>query len=192
MTALRFPPITTRTTSARPSLRFPVHHPSLIVHRPSSLPSARTTAGPTRDLFLWNLLHKTPNPSQHQDFRALRAVTTVRTCPIRVNPCPVCGKSSSQYAESRKRDTRSRTASDEGQGTDDGGLNLRLRRVLHRVIGRLLRDRNIVRVALRHARRGDAGEAGVLAEFLDVLRPAIPHPRAEAADHLVHEVRQRP
>src|SRR5688500_5057651 len=66
------------------------------------------------------------------------------------------------------------------------------RRVFAHVIRRFLRNRDVVRVALGHARGADPAEARVFAELLDVIGPAVAHARADAADELVHEIAQRP
>src|SRR4051794_33940591 len=58
------------------------------------------------------------------------------------------------------------------------------------VIWGLLGDRNIVRMALGHAGRGDPAEAGVLSQLLDVAGAAVTHAGAEAADELIDEVTQ--
>ena len=93
MTALRFPPATTRAPSARSPLRFtslrsPAHHSSFIAHRFPPLPGPiGTSPGPTRDLFFMRLLlHPLPNPSDPHDFRALRAVSAMRAFLICVHP----------------------------------------------------------------------------------------------------------
>src|SRR6266478_9785818 len=60
------------------------------------------------------------------------------------------------------------------------------------VVGRFLRDRNIVRMALCDAGRRDAAEAGLFAELLDVAGTAVAHAGAEPADELVNEIAQWP
>src|SRR5258706_11739937 len=64
--------------------------------------------------------------------------------------------------------------------------------ILHAVIRRLLRDRDIVRVALGHARRAHPAEPRVGLQLVDVFRAAISHSGSQSADHLIHEIAQRP
>src|SRR5919197_1411899 len=59
------------------------------------------------------------------------------------------------------------------------------------VIRRLLRDRDVVRVALAQPRAGDADEARVL-EVLDRGRAAVAHRLPQAADELVEDAAERP
>src|SRR5688572_7046937 len=47
-------------------------------------------------------------------------------------------------------------------------------------------------MALGHRRRGHASELGVLPQVSDGLRAAVAHAGAQATDHLVDEVAQRP
>ena len=72
-------------------------------------------SGPSRDVFFMGfLLRPLRNPSRTQDFRALRAVTAVRTVPIRVHPCPIRGyclfasSFASPFAPSRLRGSLTR------------------------------------------------------------------------------------
>src|ERR1041385_7770315 len=59
------------------------------------------------------------------------------------------------------------------------------------VVGRVLGDRDVVRVALDEPRARDADEAGLL-HRLDRRRAAVAHRLTEAADHLVDDRRQGP
>ena len=54
------------------------------------------------------------------------------------------------------------------------------------VVWRFARDGHIVRMALEHAGIGDAGKLGIV-ELDDVVRPAIAHPRTQAADQLIDD-----
>src|SRR5690606_40302497 len=58
----------------------------------------------------------------------------------------------------------------------------------HGVVRRLLRDRDVVGVALAEAGGGDADELRPLLERLDGLAAAVAHRGAEAADHLVDDL----
>src|SRR5436305_1255202 len=58
------------------------------------------------------------------------------------------------------------------------------------VIGRVLRDRDVVRVRLAQPRPGDAHEARLL-HRLDRRRAAVPHRLAQPTDHLVQHARER-
>src|SRR4051812_33314680 len=59
------------------------------------------------------------------------------------------------------------------------------------VIGRVLRDRDVVRVRLAEPGAGDADEAGRL-HRVDRRRAAVPHRLPEAADDLVQDTGERP
>src|SRR5688572_33415357 len=63
---------------------------------------------------------------------------------------------------------------------------------IHAVIRRLLRNRDVVRVAFRHAGGGNSAEAGLRAQLVDVPRPAVAHAGPQPADELVDEVAERP
>src|SRR4051812_38158752 len=65
-------------------------------------------------------------------------------------------------------------------------------RILHAVIGRFLGDVDIVRVAFGHAGGRNTAESGIAAKGFDVRGAAIAHASAEAADHLVNKIAQRP
>src|SRR5688572_8818636 len=71
-------------------------------------------------------------------------------------------------------------------------LPLPVLRVVYRVVRALARDRDVVRVALGHARAADAAEPGLLSQRFDVLRPAVAHAGAQAAHELVDEIAERP
>src|SRR5262245_50821749 len=58
------------------------------------------------------------------------------------------------------------------------------------VVRRLLRDRDVVRVALLHPRGGDPEEARLLPQVRDRRGAAVAHPRAHAAGQLVHVGRE--
>src|SRR5262245_36116512 len=59
------------------------------------------------------------------------------------------------------------------------------------IVGRFLRDRHVVRVALAEPRRRDADELRVL-HLLDRRRAAVAHRLADAADELVQDRPERP
>src|SRR5919197_2108041 len=106
----------------------------------------------------------------------------------------VCGTSSEYTRASRTRraisceywpprsTTRTGRSSGEGSGRATTSAP---------VIRRLLRDRDVVRMALAQASARDADEARVL-ELLDRGRAAVAHRLPEAADELVEDAAQRP
>src|SRR5262245_8699205 len=65
-------------------------------------------------------------------------------------------------------------------------------RILDRIIRRFLRDRDVVRMALGHARATHPAESCIAAKTLDVFRAAISHARTQAAHELIDEITQRP
>src|SRR5262249_18508393 len=61
-----------------------------------------------------------------------------------------------------------------------------------RVIRSFLSNDNVVRVAFLNRRAGDLDEAGFGPQLFDGPSPAVPHPRAKAADELEDEVGEWP
>src|SRR6266571_3204946 len=56
------------------------------------------------------------------------------------------------------------------------------------IIGRLLRDDDIVDMAFAQSSTGDADETGTLAQILDGTTAAVAHARAQPTDQLIHHI----
>src|ERR1039458_9281781 len=66
------------------------------------------------------------------------------------------------------------------------------RLLLHPVVGRFLRDDDVVHVALAQAGGRDAQEARLGLQLGDAAGAAVPHAGAQAADHLIDQLGERP
>jgi len=63
--------------------------------------------------------------------------------------------------------------------------------VLGTIVGRFLRNSDVMRVALPHTGSGDLDESRIRAQLLDRSRSAIPHTRSQSAHKLIDERSQR-
>src|SRR2546421_6055240 len=75
--------------------------------------------------------------------------------------------------------------------TSPSALRFAFSGVFHAVIRRFLRNVNIVRMALGHARGRNSAEAGLASQCFNIRSAAIAHARAKAADHLIDKIAQR-
>src|SRR5688500_7860961 len=125
--------------------------------------------------------------------------------PLRVSACGlrartasceiVCGTSSEYTRASRTRRATSREYWPPQSGTrtapSSDGAACRAAASPTVVSVGVLRDRDVVRVALAQPRSGDPHELRVL-QVVDGRRAAVAHRLPEAADELVHDVLDRP
>ena len=69
--------------------------------------------------------------------------------------------------------------------------NANLKSAVDGVVRGFLRDLNVVRMAFRQPRAGNLDELAVLAQVVDVLRTAVAHAGADAANHLINGICER-